>query len=162
MNVNVNRIRALLRQLYPADQIESTYNQIAVLIAASHPAHTYPSPYFSERTVTLITYGDTLQKPGAAPLHTLHRFLNERLKGLIDTVHILPFYPYSSDDGFSIIDYLAVNPALGTWGNIEALSCDFRLMFDAVINHMSARSPWFQKFLAGDPGRRPASSVPSF
>ncbi|MCC7450039.1 MAG: sugar phosphorylase [Anaerolineae bacterium] len=151
MNADTERIRALLRQLYSAEQAESTYTQIIDLAAQTHPAPRYPSPYFSERTVTLITYGDTLQHPGEAPLHTLRRFMDKRLKGVIDTVHILPFYPYSSDDGFSVIDYYAIDPNLGSWEDVTALSADYRLMFDAVINHMSVQSPWFQKFLAGDP-----------
>ncbi|MBK8025831.1 MAG: sugar phosphorylase [Chloroflexi bacterium] len=89
-------------------------------------------------------------------MRTLHRFLNDHLRhdqpaDLIDTVHILPFYPYSSDDGFSVIDYYAVNPALGTWEDVRGLSRDYRTMFDAVINHMSAKSEWFRAFLADDP-----------
>ncbi len=151
MNANQERIHALLRQLYPGEQADWTYSEIIALMAGAHPAVSYPSPYFSERTVTLITYGDTLQKAGEAPLQTLHHFLNRRLKGILDTVHILPFYPYSSDDGFSVLDYTAVDPKLGNWDDVSALSADFRLMFDAVINHMSAQSEWFRRFLAGDP-----------
>src|SRR5438128_2299996 len=151
MNSNQEHIQALLRQLYPAEQAESAFRRIQALIAEAKPAQQHPSPYFSERTVTLITYGDTLQKIGQIPLETLHNFLDHYLKGSIDTVHILPFYPYSSDDGFSVIDYYAVNPALGTWSDIAQLSQGFRLMFDAVVNHMSAKSAWFQKFLADDP-----------
>ncbi len=74
--------------------------------------------------------------------------------GVISTVHILPFFPYSSDDGFSVIDYLAVNPDLGTWDDIARLRGDFKLMFDAVINHISAHSAWFQGFVSGDPTYR--------
>ncbi len=151
MNANSERIRALLHQLYPPEQAETACTQIAALTAAAHPAPRYPAPYFSERTVTLITYGNTLQRSGEAPLRTLRRFLDKRLRGVIDTVHILPFYPYSSDDGFSIIDYYAVDPHLGSWDDVIPLSADYRLMFDAVINHLSAQSPWFHKFLAGDP-----------
>jgi sucrose phosphorylase len=66
-------------------------------------------------------------------------------------VHILPFFPYSSDDGFSVIDYAWVDPELGRWSHIEELGADFRLMFDAVINHVSRESDWFRAFLAGDP-----------
>jgi len=151
MTADMERIRALLRQLYPAEQAESAYTKIMELAAQTHPAPRYPSPYFSERTVTLITYGDTLQRGDEAPLRTLRRFLDKRLKGVIDTVHILPFYPYSSDDGFSVIDYYTIDPNLGSWEDVAALRQDYRLMFDAVINHISAQSSWFQKFLAGDP-----------
>ncbi|MEO0779537.1 MAG: alpha-amylase family glycosyl hydrolase, partial [Bacteroidota bacterium] len=68
----------------------------------------------------------------------------------INSVHLLPFYPYSSDDGFSVVDYYRVNPELGTWEDIQQLSEDYQLMFDAVINHISQASDWFQGFLAGD------------
>src|SRR5262249_39342857 len=69
----------------------------------------------------------------------------------INSLHLLPFYPYSSDDGFSVIDYTAVDPRLGTWEDIDALHEDFCLMFDAVFNHISAKSAWFQAFLRGQP-----------
>ncbi len=104
----------------------------------------------SERDAILITYGDQVQKPGEAPLHTLAEFCSKYLVGLVSSLHILPFYPFSSDDGFSVIDYRRVDQALGSWEDITALSRDFRLMFDAVINHISAQSAWFQGFLAGE------------
>ncbi len=109
-----------------------------------------PQERFTERDVVLITYGDSLRAPNEAPLKTLHGFLRRRLAGVVSTVHILPFFPYSSDDGFSVIDYLAVNPDLGDWGDVDRLAGDFKLMVDVVINHVSAQSVWFQRFLAGD------------
>jgi len=151
MNSNLNRIRDMLEQLGRPDYVDAAFKRITALLEAVRPASKPALPYFSERTVTLITYGDSLQQAGEIPLQSLHRFLRQRLSGLIDTVHILPFYPYSSDDGFSVIDYYAVDQKLGAWADIEHMSADFRLMFDAVINHMSAQSPWFQRFLAGDP-----------
>jgi glucosylglycerate phosphorylase len=144
-----DRIRSLLAQLYP-DQAEAVYRRVLDRLIHVH----VPEPrggYFSEKTVTLITYGDTLRRPDEPPLKTLHGFVNAHFRDILDTVHILPFYPYSSDDGFSVIDYKAVNPALGAWDNVRALSDDYRMMFDAVINHMSAQSEWFQKFLQGHP-----------
>ena len=105
----------------------------------------------SERDAILITYGDMVQKPGEAPLKTLASFLKKYLDDVISTVHILPFYPYSSDDGFSVIDYRRVNPDFGEWEDVSNLSENFRLMFDAVVNHTSAKSAAFQGFLKGDP-----------
>ena len=110
-----------------------------------------PTNRVTERDMVLITYGNSLQDAQAAPLQVLHEFLTAHLANTLSTVHILPFFPYSSDDGFSIIDYLAVNADLGGWEHITALGQDFKLMFDAVINHVSAHSAWFQGFLAGDP-----------
>ncbi len=105
----------------------------------------------SERDSILITYGDQLQQPDVPHLQTLADFCEKHLTGLISGLHILPFFPYSSDDGFSVIDYRTVNPDLGAWANVERLGGRFRLMFDAVINHLSARSAWFQAFLRGNP-----------
>jgi len=111
-----------------------------------------PRPSLSERTSILITYGDQVSEPGAPPLHTLGDVLEETVSGLITDVHILPFFPYSSDDGFSVIDYEAVDPKLGDWSDIHRLTGRFGLMADLVINHVSAQSPWFQGFLRGEPG----------
>ena len=105
----------------------------------------------SERDAILITYGDMIQEPGKAHLQVLAEFLEQYVSEAISTVHILPFYPFSSDDGFSVIDYRQVNPSIGTWEEISRIGRNFRLMFDAVINHTSAQSEWFQGFLRDDP-----------
>jgi glycosidase len=109
----------------------------------------------AEEDTILITYGDQFQEPTKAPLHTLHEVLTQSLGCPASGVHILPFFPYSSDDGFSVIDYTEVDPALGDWADIERLSQDFQLMFDAVVNHISRESEWFQRFVAGDPAYTP-------
>ncbi len=101
----------------------------------------------SERDVILITYGDQVSQPGQSHLKTLTEFCNAHLSGVVTGIHILPFYPSSSDDGFSVKDYRVVNPALGEWADIERLGGSFRLMFDAVINHASVQGHWFQAFL---------------
>ena len=110
-----------------------------------------PAERVTEADSILITYGDQIQEPDKPTLQSLAEVLEAYLKGIISSVHILPFYPYTSDDGFSVIDYTAVDPALGTWADIALLRKNFRLMFDAVINHISAQSAWFQGFLRGDP-----------
>lgn len=88
---------------------------------------------------------------GRSALARLGAFLDERAPGLFSYLHILPFYPYSSDDGFSVIDYRAVDPALGSWEDVEALGSGRKLCFDLVLNHASARSAWFRGFIAGAP-----------
>lgn len=97
----------------------------------------------------LITYGDSLFEPGKAPLAVLGEFLDQRLKDAISTVHILPFFPYSSDDGFSVIDYRLVKPDLGEWDDIARIGKDFDLMMDLVLNHISRKSLWFHDFKSG-------------
>lgn len=154
MTTPSERIYAHLHQLYSHDAAENTYRRLMEALGSLKlPVRPFES-YFSERDVTLITYGDTLYQDEEKPLQTLRRFVSDYLKSVVSTVHILPFYPYSSDDGFSVIDYYAVDENLGTWDDIEQISREFKMMFDAVINHMSSQSPWFTGFLADDPAYR--------
>ena len=107
---------------------------------------------WSERDIVLITYADQVRADGVAPLQALLDFLLDRsLDEVIRCVHLLPFCPYTSDDGFSVVDYLAVDPASGTWADIANLGDSFDLMFDLVLNHVSQKHEWFQRFLQGDP-----------
>jgi glycosidase len=110
-----------------------------------------PGERLTEADAILITYGDQLTAPGKTPLSVLAEFVEAHLRGVVSGVHILPFFPYTSDDGFSVIDYTAVDPALGSWDDVGRIGRSFRLMFDAVINHISAHSDWFQAFLKDDP-----------
>lgn len=105
---------------------------------------------WSQEDTILITYGDSLEKPGEKPLKTLHHFLQTYCKESINSVHILPFFPYSSDDGFAVIDYSSVNESLGDWSDISAIAKDHNLMSDLVINHCSSRSVWFDNFVKGE------------
>lgn len=103
---------------------------------------------WDESDIALITYGSTIRSDGEAPLKTLHQFLREYLGQTIGMVHVLPFFPYSSDDGFAVIDYLAVDAELGDWSDVEAIAEDYKFMADLVINHGSSKSEWFQQFLS--------------
>ena len=119
--------------------------------AATRPA---PASRWDQRDAMLITYGDTIQAPGEKPLVTLKKFLDARLKGTFSFLHVLPFFPYSSDDGFSVIHFRTVNPDMGDWPDIQTLGKDFRLTVDLVLNHVSRQSGWFQDYQAGvAPGR---------
>ncbi len=102
---------------------------------------------WSEKDVYLITYGNSILSDSAKPLKVLYEFLVKYLKNVVSTVHILPFFPYSSDDGFAVIDYKRVNSELGDWQDIKKISKQFDLMADLVINHISSESEWFQQFL---------------
>lgn len=101
----------------------------------------------TERDAFLITYGDQFFEAGRPPLQTLRWFLDTYLRDAINWVHLLPCFPYSSDDGFSVIDFLQVDPQLGDWGDVAALGEHFHLMFDFVANHVSRQHAWFQAFL---------------
>ncbi|MCB2178317.1 sugar phosphorylase [bacterium] len=149
------RIARLLVSMYGSptgEQIGQALQERLEQFKRAHPNHVRADrELFHQGDIILITYGDILQDETHPPLENLRRFYQERLQPNINTIHILPFFPYSSDDGFSIIDYKAVNPQLGSWDEIEQLKqAGSRLMFDAVINHISSQSEWFQRFLAGD------------
>ena len=101
----------------------------------------------SEKDAILITYGDTLLCPGEKPLQTLKNFLQDQVGDALSAVHLLPIYPYSSDDGFSVIDYRQVNKELGDWKDVQSLGENYDLMLDAVINHASQHSEWFKGYL---------------
>ena len=144
-------IYARLVILYGKERAKLAMEGIEKLIVAYREKIT-PQPYtLTQKDMILITYGDQVVRIDEEPLSTLKHFLDEHTDNLINTVHILPFYPYSSDDGFSVIDYKDVSPRMGSWENIEALAGSYRLMFDGVINHISQYSYWFKSFLAGDP-----------
>jgi glycosidase len=146
-------IRARLEFLYGPKQGAVSYERLTRMLddfKARYGPHTSEDEFVTERDVILITYGDMVTQPEAASLATLNDFLTGHLQDAINTVHVLPFFPYSSDDGFSVIDYREVNPELGTWDDIQRLADRFNLMFDAVLNHISSQSAWFRGFVEGD------------
>ena len=144
------RIRKLLCKIYGSEDGEKAFKKIENNI--SNCAREEVKEYFSEKDIFLITYGDSLKKKGEKPLSTLSKFGKTNLKGIFSAIHILPFFPYSSDDGFSVMDYYSVTPELGSWEDIGEIGKDFKLMFDLILNHVSAQSEWFRKYLAGKKG----------
>ncbi|MFP3089298.1 sugar phosphorylase [Treponema sp. TIM-1] len=114
-----------------------------------------PRAPFTASDVLLITYGDMLSPPeeggtGERGLVRLGRFLARWNRGAFTYLHLLPFHPYSSDDGFSVIDYREVDPRFGLWEDIQELGRHFKPVFDFVLNHGSVQSRWFQCFLTGE------------
>lgn len=112
---------------------------------------TVAAKQWSEADVMLITYGDSIQAPGEFPLQTLKRFIDANMVGAVSLVHLLPFFPWSSDDGFSVTDFRAVRNELGTWQDITALGEHFDLVFDCVLNHCSRENLWFVDYIFGEP-----------
>jgi glucosylglycerate phosphorylase len=150
------RMQDHLAFLYGSDRSGPVWEQLQALLLDFHKRHPERTARgavqpLTEKDAILITYGDQFREAGIPPLQTLHRVLVRTLDRPTSGVHILPFFPYSSDDGFSVIDYSQVNPEFGTWADVDRLGGDLRLMFDAVVNHVSRHSEWFQRFLAGDP-----------
>jgi sucrose phosphorylase len=145
------RIKPLLEKLYPQEVQEKLLDKLFFLIQdyfVDCPEENLNK--WSENNVQLITYGDSIYSNTAEkPLVTLERFFEEYLQDTITGVHILPFFPYSSDDGFAVIDYLTVNPELGDWQDIKRIAEHFNLMIDLVLNHVSSKHAWFEEFKQG-------------
>jgi hypothetical protein len=152
----IDRFRRRLSLLYP-DHVEEALERL-LMVMGRYGVGTEPveeSERWNEEDAVLITYADMVRADEGTPLNALTEFANEQLKGAIKTVHLLPCYPWTSDDGFSVVDYRQIHPDYGTWTDVEALGDHFNLMFDLVLNHCSASSSWFKQFIAGhEPGRK--------
>ncbi len=151
----LQRFRPGFQRLYGA-RAEQSLHRLAILAGryGVNPATTTGLASGSAREAVLITYGDMVQAPDAPPLQVLDRFLARHIGDAFSTLHLLPFFPYSSDDGFSVIHFRQVNPDLGTWHDVEQLAARYRLMVDLVLNHVSRQSGWFRDFESGvAPGR---------
>ncbi len=151
------RIRGRLERLYGAERTPRLVSRLA-LLAGRYQCPTDLCPgdsqqraatAWSQRDAFLLTYGDMIRARGEQPLVTLRRFIDEHLEQTLPDLHILPFFPYSSDDGFSIIDHRAVNDQIGSWADVDALAQRYRLMFDLVVNHVSRQSSWFKHYVNG-------------
>lgn len=140
-------LQAHLKVIYPDTYAEIAERMLTLIQSYSGVKSPTPADRWSEKDILLICYGDSITQQDKPPLESLHNFACRHLKESISTIHVLPFYPFSSDDGFSVIDYRKVNPQLGDWPDIDRLSTDFKLMFDLVINHVSRESLWFYDFV---------------
>jgi len=143
-----------LTYLYGKDKAPQLYERAQKLVDGYRAQIVQRDGELTERDTILITYGDQIQSPNQKPLQTLNKFCEQYLANIVSGIHILPFYPWTSDDGFSVVDYRKVDSNLGDWDDISSMQSHFRLMFDGVINHISAQSEWFQGFLHGDPRYR--------
>jgi len=149
--VDLDRAAGFLRGIYGPDRTPAVLERLSALCRKYEDLPARQSTLrFSEADSILITYPDQVQTPGKAPLACLAEFTQAFVGDSISGLHLLPFYPSSSDDGFAVTDYRSVDPSYGSWDDVSALGDRYRLMFDAVINHTSASSAWFQRFLGGD------------
>jgi sucrose phosphorylase len=154
------RLRQQLAFIYAGGEVNADIERLArQLLAAMRlsPEQSSPEPHvnhWDQRTALVITYADSIVAPGEKPLQTLKHWLDKHAEGCLTGAHVLPFYPYSSDDGFAVIDYLRVNEQLGDWDDVLAIGAKYDLMADLVINHCSGASDWFSNFLENrEPGR---------
>ncbi len=139
-----------IHNLYPSEIAEYAISSIVDLVF-EYKERIEPKPYkLNQKDVVLITYGNQVSRIHEPTLQTLCEFMDKHLQGIINSIHILPFHPSSSDDGFSIVNYSAVDPHMGSWREIEIISSKYRLMVDGVINHVSQFSDWFEAYLDDD------------
>ncbi|MBF2634032.1 sugar phosphorylase [Listeria innocua] len=146
----MTNLRKRFSRLYSEDVVESLATRIEARVNQTKQRKLVRKDKWDEKDIVLITYGDQFKEESKKTLPTFKKMYDRYLKSTFEVVHFLPFYPYSSDDGFSVIDYKAVNPELGDWEDIKEMEKSARLMFDFVCNHMSAKSEWFKRYLAGD------------
>lgn len=149
---SIHDIEPILLRIYGRKKGREACGRLRSLIERVHRRPVRRRSVFTQGDMVLVTYGDTLRRAGEAPLATLHAFARRYLKGLVPTIHFLPFFPYSSDDGFSVKDFFRIDPKLGDWTDVARVGEDFELMLDLVINHFSAQSEWFQHYLDGRSG----------
>ncbi len=145
-----DRCRERLEFIYGAESAAAVLPRLDALRQKYRGKIPAPRAPLDQRAALLITYGDQVRAANETPLQTLAYFLDAHARDLLSGVHLLPIYPYSSDDGFAVMDYYAVDENLGTWDDVARLGAQFDVMLDAVVNHASAQGTWFQKFLRGE------------
>lgn len=145
------KVESLLQTIYGEEYSPSYKDQVVNMVEEWKQKNWQDISPLTEKNVYLITYGDAIRKDDEPTLETLNTFINEYAKNEITDVHLLPMFPYTSDDGFSVVDYRKIHPDLGDWSDVDRLSQNYRLMFDFVTNHMSKSSKWFQGYLNDDP-----------
>lgn len=148
------KLAALVRTIYPQEPALALLEDIREAFwpgdaAPRRRARRPGNSLWSERDALLISYGNSLIDGVHKPLDLLHDFMTRYLDDSISGVHILPFFPYTSDDGFAVTDYYSVNGNLGDWSDVERIAADYKLMSDLVLNHVSSQSSWFNDYLQG-------------
>lgn len=144
------RIRGLVEQLYGLRAADALRDIITLARRYAPDLPEHPRKNWDQRDTVLIAYGDQVSAKGEPPLATLRSVLTATgVAPLFSTLHLLPFFPFSSDDGFSVIDYQSVDPELGEWDHVAGLGTEYDLMVDLVLNHVSSMSPWFDGYKAG-------------
>src|SRR5687767_10600838 len=123
MDGALERICRRLARIYP-ETVAAEYAPRVLELAHRHADGISQAAFpvareedFALEDVFLITYGDMVQREGESPLRTLHEFAKSHLGGAVNTIHILPCFPYTSDDGFSVSDYRKIDFALGDWAD---------------------------------------------
>ena len=143
-------VMSYLIQLYGTEQGQRMHQDLREMASqAAGAVAKQQKPVLASATAEaiLICYGDGVQRSGTMPLQALAEFAQSHLDGVVSGIHILPFFPSSSDDGFAVVDYEKVRTDLGDWPDVQDLARDFDLMVDLVINHCSREHIWFTDYI---------------
>lgn len=147
----MQKINKLLTDIYGDDLDDSVFDAFLLKVEQGKKyIQKHRKQGWDESDVVLITYADQFHQCNENNLTTLRGFYQRWLGDVFSHIHLLPFYPWSSDDGFSVVDYHQVDPSSGSWQDISQLNQITKLMFDFVCNHISAQSEWFQGYLSGN------------
>jgi sucrose phosphorylase len=143
------RLRARLARLYGDTTADRVLPRLLTVLER-HEGGRWHAPreeLWDEHDAILITYADSVLSTSEIPLRTLRAFVSGHLSEAFTTLHILPFFPYSSDDGFSVTDFRSVREDLGDWPDVQAIADKMHLMVDLILNHVSRESLWFTDFV---------------
>ena len=145
------KIRSKLDNIYKISlskkDIDKFEDEIIQIIKNFNKKNPKKKMNISEKTSLIICYGDSIYSNKKNSISLFKTFFQKKLKKYFNMIHFLPFYPSSSDSGFSVKDHYQIDNKLGNWSDIKKISKSNDIMADIVINHASARGLWFRNFL---------------
>ena len=143
------RPAALLTEIYGLDAAGAIVDRYEALLARHRSRIHRANDHLRSTDCWIISYPDHISGHQGPPLEILDGFVQRRLKPLVTGVHILPCFPSSSDEGFSVMDYVEIDEQYGTWADIDRIASHGDMMLDAVVNHASTQGEWFQQWKDG-------------
>ena len=149
------KVKQYLFQIYSNDLSKKQINNLFLNIKSifTQPMKRSKNKLWSEKDFLLITYADSIKKNNQKNFTTLNSFLKKYCKEF-SYIHILPFFPFSSDDGFAVEDYKKIKIEHGSWKDLKKITKTFDIMVDLVINHCSSNNKLFKNFLEDkNPGK---------
>ena len=142
-----SKLNSIYKKFLSKKDINNFENEIIKIIKNFNKKNPKKKKNISEKTSLIICYGDSIYSNKKKSIKVFKTFFQKKLEKYFNTIHFLPFYPSSSDSGFSVKDHYKIDNKLGNWSDIKKISKSNDIMADMVINHSSARGLWFRNFL---------------
>ena len=142
-----SKLNSIYKKFLSKKDINNFENEIIKIIKNFNKKNPKRKKNISEKTSLIICYGDSIYSNKKKSIKVFKTFFQKKLEKYFNTIHFLPFYPSSSDSGFSVKDHYKIDNKLGNWSDIKKISKSNDIMADMVINHSSARGLWFRNFL---------------